>query len=390
MQKREFLINILYLIILSVIAPFPLSAATHTAASCSYEDVLAAYTAASAGDTIEIPTCNTEPITDWGSSSWIEVEKPNLTFRGQGVGKTIIAATNGKFFNSAVRTDANGLRIAGIEFRNASFGMYINNKYNESIQNLRIDHCKFYNIYTALNNYGHITGVIDNNIFEDMTGSIIRLFGDDDRDATFPFELGTSNALFFEDNVMIVNNNFPPHFITSRVGSRYVVRYNTFTYNKGGGWSATIDAHGTCEGSSNEQRGSFTWEVYENTFNGTQGANGKTFQFRGGQGVVFNNKITSYNTNIPFLYLDDYRIPYSNCYEGQCTEYPCRDQINNTYIWNNTFMGGPLNINSRDEDFIQNGRDYFLYEPAGGYTPYTYPHPLRKPSPPQNLRITSN
>lgn len=350
---------------------------THTAASCSFASVQTAYNASSNGDTVSIPTCSE---TNWGTNT-LTIAKANLTIMGQGVGKTILSGdiNSGMFFTSNNGIGSNNLRITGIELRNANYGVYINNTRSESIQNLRIDHCKFYNNYAAFENYGHITGVLDNNIFEDEKGAAIRLFGDDNRTATFPFPLGTSDALFLEDSTILINNNFPNHLITSRAGSKYVVRHNTITYNMASGWVATIDAHGMCEGSINEQRGSFTFEVYNNTINGTQGANGKTFQFRGGQGVIFNNNITSYNTNTPYLFLDDYRVSQSDCatkcYQGCCTTYPCTDQINHTYVWNNTFMSGPLNVASADEDFIQLGRDYFT-SAMPNYTPYTYPHPL--------------
>lgn len=365
-------------------------AATKNAASCRFADVQAACNSAASGDVIIIPSCAQ---TDWGANT-LEIDKSNLTVQGQGVGNTIISGSDTGIYPKGEL--ANGLRITGIEFRNFNMAIYNYNNHDEGVKNLRVDHCKFLNNAIVFNSYGHITGVFDHDVFEDISAGF-RIFGDDNATATFPFVLGTSDAIFVEDSTLLVNNTCPSHFITSRTGSRYVIRHNTFTYNIGCGWVATIDAHGMCEGSDFEQRGSFTFEVYNNTINGTAGANGKTFQFRGGQGVVFNNNITSYNINTPYLFLDDYRVSQSDCatscYQGCCTTYPCTDQINHTYVWNNTFMGGPLDVESCDENFIKLGRDYWTTDP--GYVPYTYPHPLTQsgqsdtvaPSAPSGLTV---
>jgi hypothetical protein len=372
MHKKEGL----FVLLLGIIMAVQANAATINAASCLQSAVQAAIDSAQSGDTIAIPSCAE---TNWGTST-VTISKSGLTILGQGIGSTILSAdpNDGMFFKSVNGEGSNNLRITGIEFRNSNYGVWVYNNKAESIKNLRIDLCKFSNVNAVFENSGHVTGVLDHNLFVDVKGEAVRLFGDDDRTATFPFPMGTGDALFLEDNTMLVNNNFPAHFITSRMGSRYVVRHNTFTYNMASGWSATIDAHGMCEGSANEQRGSFTFEVYDNIWNGTQGANGKILQFRGGQGVVFSNRVTSYNVNTPFLFLDDYRLDSdcaTSCYQGCCTSYPCTDQITQTYVWNNTFMTGPLEISSTNENYIRLGRDYWT-TPMPGYTPYTYPHPL--------------
>jgi len=71
------------------------------------------------------------------------------------------------------------------------------------------------------------------------------------------------------------------------------------------------------------------------------------------------------------------------------TTYPALDQIgnpNDLYIWSNTSSGDdvykrPMSDKRGIDYWLKLNRDYFL-GPKAGYTPYTYPHPLRahKPS----------
>jgi hypothetical protein len=72
------------------------------------------------------------------------------------------------------------------------------------------------------------------------------------------------------------------------------------------------------------------------------------------------------------------------------------------YVWNNTGFtpvidittdGAPCVINQyghvpdNPNDYIQAGRDYFVGTAKPGYQKYTYPHPLRSVTPPQDLHI---
>ena len=71
---------------------------------------------------------------------------------------------------------------------------------------------------------------------------------------------------------------------------------------------------------------------------------------------------------------------YQQCYGPN--GYPAPDQIRQTYFWNNTWNGGPAIPTVDPTDYVQNyikeGRDYFLEEQLDGYTPYIYPHPLTR------------
>jgi hypothetical protein len=85
--------------------------------------------------------------------------------------------------------------------------------------------------------------------------------------------------------------------------------------------------------------------------------------------------------------------------------YPCRDQVGRStdfsdaevhpqaleplYVWNNTFDGSPVVIESSDIcdlslEHVVEGRD-FINDVRPGYTPYVYPHPLT-----QDLALTGS
>ena len=92
--------------------------------------------------------------------------------------------------------------------------------------------------------------------------------------------------------------------------------------------------------------------------------------------------------------------------------YPCRDQIGRStdeflwtdatpyppqahepaYAWNNKHGENDVTFALHNcalgRSHLKSGRDYFNNVQKPGYIPYKYPHPLRKPFAPQNLRIT--
>jgi hypothetical protein len=179
--------------------------------------------------------------------------------------------------------------------------------------------------------------------------------------------LGTPNAVFVEDNFFDLNR----HCVTANNGANYVARYNTVKDNYQD--SQSFDAHGL---SPAWPRGTRSVEIYGNVVTNSilrwAGAG-----IRGGSGVIWGNTWNGVNQGI-VLYLED--PPPSR----PLTAYPALDQIGNPddlYIWNNISSGGsvykyptsnPLGI----DYWLTLGRDYFTTAKPG-YTPYTYPHPLR-------------
>ncbi|NLG19538.1 MAG: T9SS type A sorting domain-containing protein [Fibrobacter sp.] len=333
------------------------------ATSLSQSSVQTAINSASPGDTIQLPA---------ESSSWsgqLSITKKDLTIQGKGIGSTIISAGNKSIYLSG--ESANGLRITGIEFRNGNQVIYSagSGSPRQAIKNLRIDHCKLQGNYIFIETTGAATGVFDHNTFLDSYAA--RLYGSNDPVARPPYPLGTSDALFFEDNtISVTSGGNPPHWIASNSHSKYVVRYNTFDYKKSL-WDI-IDAHGACEVKG---RGSATWEIYNNKI-GLVPTISRVIHLRGGQGVVFNNTFTGYNPS-KAITITDYAVCNGPCTQS-CTSYPCPDMINHAYFWNNRIGTTPVNPVNNCSNYIKLDRDYFNSE-MPDYKPYTYPHPLTQP-----------
>jgi hypothetical protein len=222
--------------------------------------------------------------------------------------------------------------------------------------------------------------------------------------------------------------------------SRTVVRYNTFN-NSG------IGSHGQ----ETSPWGVRHYEIYNNTFIFSASGNtpyGNTyplnlnywFEIRGGTGVAFNNIVPdissqAWGAKATWLMYDLNIQRTSNDVSCQ-TSYPSARQVGQTwigsggysypgasldgtgysmdplYIWNNSGGSNAQSPSLADypdqcgngqlvANYIVAGRDYILGTAKPGYTPYTYPHPLRTggsqptptptpnstPAPPQNLRV---
>lgn len=337
-------------------------AATINAADCSRGSVQTAIVAASSGDTVAIPG---------GNCVWTEgiTLAKSVTIQGAGAESTLISYPGGTVF-LIVGEGANNFRVTGIGFRDCTQCLYLDGEgiTKAAAKDFRIDHNSFTDAYIAFETDGAARGVLDHNTFRDSYGA--RIYGDNSMAAEFPFPLGTGNAVFFEDNDIIMAGSCVPHFIASNSGSRYVVRHNEFTYSKSGcGWLDAIDAHGYCEVAG---RGSFTWEIYENTIRNNTNDAGRLIHLRGGQGVVYGNTLEGLISHP--LVVTDYMACSPGCVDT-CSGYPCQDQINHAYFWGNTKNGGAILAANNCPAVIEEGRDYFNFA-MPGYVPYAYPHPL--------------
>lgn len=172
-------------------------------------------------------------------------------------------------------------------------------------------------------------------------------------------------------------------------------------------------------------RGGLKLEVYNNTFTSNIGFIWPAL-IRSGTGVIFNNIVSGNYVTKNYL-IDNQRTCLASfgprCdgnsakYDGNTPgEYgwPCEGQIGRgggawgrqtsvpLYAWNNGSIVIAVNSNfdlclsapppilsdhikatahsNGEVDYANNGST-----PRPGYTPYTYPHPLRRPAPPQNL-----
>ncbi|MCH7730620.1 hypothetical protein IID21_03795 [Patescibacteria group bacterium] len=233
---------------------------------------------------------------------------------------------------------------------------------------------------------GQPQGVVYDNRFEDNylrgLGYGIEVIGNDS-EAWSTYPRFAPNLLGGADNVFIEDNYFEAnrHTVASNNGSRYVFRCNQINDNRED--AAAIDAHGK----ASWDRGSRSYEIYENTLDNSPAIIAGV-GIRGGDGVIWNNTmVKGYQEHI-LLWND-----------GGASSYPRQDQIRELYIWGNTYQGGPANVEvctrswcggGSVTNIIQENREYYLGTPEqaatdgatnaqwgiASYTSYPYPHVL--------------
>jgi hypothetical protein len=212
-----------------------------------------------------------------------------------------------------------------------------------------------------------------------------------------PLGANASKALYFEDCEFTYTSGTD---LDCESGGRVVYRYSSL---EGSGFGN--------HGFDSVVRGCLWQSVEHSTIAQAGSHNFMAIQYRGGTGVIHDNTITGTYSGAP-IYLQNYRsvegwVPDTYGY-GWCdgnnildgnTEpeetyrgYPCRDQagfgVNQTsypiYEWDNTLNGGNVDFTVRGSGYetthIVSDRDYFNDTEMPGYTPYTYPHPLRNES----------
>jgi hypothetical protein len=328
----------------------------------------------------------------------------NITIKGAGIGKTVIISK--LMDENSIGININGddslpndkIRITGITFKQADQSE--NNKstviqITGTCKKFRIDNCNFENggYYYGISIMGFTYGVIDHCQFIDASRENILVTDINPGDASWSrgISLGTDKAVYVEDCIFKYNTQ-GQQIVSANYGARYVFRHNVFSA-KASLNAQPLDAHGN----SIYGRGTVSVEIYENTFYSENSYKG--MGIRGGTGVIYNNKFNGKFT-VP-INLQDYRsfnyknsmwsAPYPSTYvPASPSAHPQPDQINNFYIWGNTYNGDSINdgypssyvldmssiTGSTDYEKanIVSGRDY--YESNPGYVPYTYPHPL--------------
>ncbi|MFH1787570.1 MAG: hypothetical protein ABH811_02160 [archaeon] len=358
--------------------------------SCSQVDVQAAIDAASAGDTVKVPA---------GSCVWdtkIDIIK-GITLQGSGMDKTIITSdiptAEGQSGKEAISVNVLGStpwRITGFTF--TDMGDYFNYAgfmlIKGSVNNWRLDHCKFLDTnYRGLSIQSGVYGLIDHCEFKDLLNQAIYIrpqSSEADEIWATETNLGGYDAVYIEDCVFN-NTVHTKGALDGEYGAKSVFRHNSLT-NMG------LVAHGY-EG----DRSTLRLEIYDNilTAKDSEMLNTYVVALRGGTGIIYNNKITGKWLNV--IMMKDY-CACGDCVQGECTEYPCHDQIGRTsgepypnqpiepiYQWDNTIDGktviGFVQDSCPEQEFsvgdaIQEGRDYYDNQQKSGYTPYKYPHPL--------------
>lgn len=352
--------------------PPPVVPATINAATCSYNAVAAAVSLAGPGAVVNIPPGHCS----WGTGQLVVPAGVHL--QGAGRDRTFIyrkgavpntvslikfdCSNGGKAAFSGISLIGNGTG----SIQDKGLGL-VNGCADFRVWESRFSGFAFSGVYVG--DAPKQRGVIFNNEFIDNFGVELRnlgygivVYGG----AAWPqLELGSQNAVFVEDNYFSGNR----HSIASNNGSVYVFRHNEVIGKDPAKDFAMTDVHGY----STSPVGSRSYEIYGNKYSTSfsSGFQRTAIGIRGGDGVIFNNSATSRITRTVELHAEGFA----------CGVYPGPGQIRTLYVWNNSSNpGNDLSLNgilNNCETSIGLNRDYFM-TPMPGYTPFTYPHPLRK------------
>ena len=225
------------------------------ATSCSQADVQAAIDAANDGDTVLVPS---------GSCTWtapVSFANKGITIRGAGIDQSIITdATSDAWGQTPFWIEgAKGkpFRITGFTFNGTSDGNGVIH-IEGTCKDFRIDHCKIDDVGgVTIGVRGYTYGVIDHCTFTgDMYAIFVRAAFPGDASWQRPLGLGTADAVYIEDCIFdYTNGNFP--VVDAQSGGRYALRHNVVN-------NSYAVTHGTESGYP--ERGTFSYEIYENSF----------------------------------------------------------------------------------------------------------------------------
>lgn len=375
------------------------------AESTSQIDVQGAIDKANSGDRVFIPS---------GKSTWAKsviINAKSLYIFGQGITKTIIKdETGSSFLEAAFKINVSGdhfVRISKLTLINSSSSSYgsicvYNSGGLLTGNNIQIDSVKIDSLCgRGITVLDQITGVIAECIFDNrgihsnVQGVSVFGLGDESWDDVVDF--GSDEFIFIEDCTFNYSG-LGDGALDAYGGARYVFRYNTVI-------NTIIGHHGRDSGG---YRSTHMHEVYNNQFINSGLAISRLFLSRGGTGIIHNNVWSgAFNLATGEIELA-YYCAFENetsCGEpwNQCRTYPCIDQPGRgtdqtlvpCYEWNNFKDGvnvgfSVVEFNETEfdisEKLILENRDYFNDQMKPEYTPYIYPHPLRRFDPP-NLKF---
>lgn len=367
---------------------------TIAAASCSTSDVQTAIDAAAVGDTVAVPA---------GSCSWSGLSLAKAVhLQGAGTTQTLITLAGS---NSVVKQSAGVVRISGFGFSkngggNGSKGLSISGSWKNA-EPIVIEKNTFQISNTGLFVIDVVGGVViaDNAFTGGWDDSFIQPKHAQDAEGSWTSAdtLGSKDTTgklnhYIEDNTFYGGTN---QGIDADDSTRVVYRHNQLTYS-------SFNTHGW----ATSPVGVRHFEVYGNAFKHPGGTDAIANQnwavwIRGGTGVIFDNQFDDL-AGSHWGQKDEIRLTIRGAEDarpqGPCasTSYPVPHQIGQShdgtgavtdplYLWGNTGTvavsagwnwGNPCGFTF--SDFFQWGRDAVdTGTPKPGYTPYTYPHPLR-------------
>jgi hypothetical protein len=404
------------------------------AQSCSSTHVQAAIDAASDGGTVVIPagSCTwTTAVTIAGKALSIIGAGVDVTTITDGTPKGLAYTSSQMVTWTLEPTGAHRLAHLTIDGGTGDAEPYntgIMRIYGENAVNFRMDHFKLITRRTAGVLLHDVLGVIDHGEFILSNSGVpgpnkfaIYIFhhewggvgGYGDNSWAQATGFGTNQFLFVEDCTFTsdpasANGNTHSYAVDGWAGQRVVYRNNTFT-------NATWANHGTESGG--RLRSARAAEIYDNAFvmNTSNVVVTSAIGSRGGAAVIYDNTLTmsggAFITNfidLAVLRANSSYYPWGKCdgtsvYDDsaavgglQCIDQPGvgvgdllsgdpaspADWPNHAsdpnYIWGNLRNG----VSSDDDNGvsrnsqIQLSRDFYRTSKPG-YTPYTYPHPLR-------------
>lgn len=389
-------------LLLALVVEQPVLAATVNATSCNSSAVQSAISSAQAGDIVAVPA---------GNCSWSSFSISNgVHVRGAGIGLSNVTVSGTVTIN---KHSSRSVELSGFSFSKSGGGnsakMF---RVTGSWQHEPplIHNNRFTVNGAAIFSYETNGGVIFENVFQgsfDDSALQHNIHNDAISWAT-PDSMGTRDTtgkenLYIEDNVFEGMTNQATDFGD---GSRIVFRHNEMRHS-------SFNSHGL----ATSPVGIRHFEIYGNSFEYPNSSVNQNWHIwlRGGTGVIFNNSIQDINGSMwgnKSELLLSVRAAVDGAGAGCCTSWPCKHQIGQNHDGNNQFLdalaiwnnSGSLSHGLNDgwnkscgqdmRDFLQNGRDFvFTANAKSGYTPYSYPHPLRvdvvRPMKPQNLTIAN-
>jgi hypothetical protein len=305
------------------------------------DQVRLAISEANAGDTIILPS---------GSAIWDDqlVITKNIILKAKTPGGTTITSNYSAPHLGNPNEDKNYLivyrpsnpaakelfRLSGFVFNMASkcLGLKLGNSSTTAVDQLRIDNNKFSNspgrsIFIT----GTVYGVIDSNEFTGR-GAIIGVHGLASTSwNNLTFDFGTADNIYVEDNVFNITDTAHD----GGVGGRYCVRHNIYNFtNASAGLYPFCDMHGNDPAANPSGMGV---EIYENIVNILSPGMGMTiFDHRGGKALLYNNNVIttgSVTTKCQEEHPDSDNPPASSPISGQ------PQHVSDSYYWGNRKNG---------------------------------------------------
>lgn len=345
------IIRVITILVISSAWLLPCFADTHTAASCSQEDISTKMAEAGVtdGDTVAFS----------GDCTWAGTLTISKHITLNGGGGTITHNNGGTALISLEPTDPDlDIRVTNINFENTDYLGTTDIKINAPTNKFRIDHCTVHLGKEAITMNGNrVNGVIDSNTFTDVDLAV-RVMDDSTSSWDRAIAMGDSDNVFVENNTFTYTNrtgcNELNEAFYNQNAARSVLRYNTIN----NACTVTIDTHLDAHGNPGSDRGTVKTEIYNNQF--TVNNLYTLGKIRGGTHLIYNNNVTTASGTTTIILRNE--MAWEEF--GGDTSWPSQEQVFNTFIWNNKYNGNDIGVNIAETDFIVEGRDYWLAPPS--------------------------